>query len=175
MKKHGKLLAVVLILILIFTLSGCNVSTTEKQNKIGSDKRVLDAIEVLSDEWSKEYQRDDTIEDMHLEIINTKIVNIKDTNDIDSELLFSNDGAIFANVDYIVEFELLSNLMNTTPYYFNEKTLDSVIVYESGKFEVAKISPFRFYRSKTYSNDFSPFIESIENLNGDYNHVIEMK
>lgn len=146
---------------LFFSLVACSNESDTKD--IGSDERVLEAIEILSEHWDEVYTKND-IEDKHLEIINTRIVNIKENN-IDG----------FENVDYIVEFSLFSNFYNTTPYYSDIGMDDSVIVYKNGKTEVSRINPFIRYKNTKYTSDFSDIIDSIEELHQEYNQVIEFK
>ena len=155
-------------LILILVITGCSGTTNDNKADISSDKRVSEAIETISDFWGNHYD-EYKLEDKYLKIINTRIINIKDN--ISEEV---RRGDMFEDIDYIVEFELLSNYYNTAPYYVNIGTNNCVTVYKDGTADVQK-SPFDLYRSRTFSTDFSPIIESIEDFEGQYNQIIKFE
>lgn len=166
MKLFKSLLFYLLCIAIAFSATGCSTK----------DKRVLDAIEVLTERWEDyydEYKWDgNKAGDRYLEIVNTRIVNIKDVIESDK---FAKRDKMFEDIDYIVEFELVSNHFDTTPYYFNAFLLNSVVVYKDGKTEVSDYNLFNAYRSATFSNDFSHIIESIEELHGEYDQVIKIE
>jgi len=155
-----------LTLVACLMLTGCN----GRENANKSDKRVLNAINVLEEHWDKVYEQND-IENKYLEIINTRIINIK--SNINSEEVYGKED-IFNNIDYIVEFELISNYYNTEPYFCNAYVNNWVVVYKDGTSEVSR-NLFNIYRATTYSTDFSPIIESIEDFHGDYDQALEFK
>ena len=171
MKKYLKPFILLLSLTVLLILSGCGSTKTETQKVKGNDKRVLDAIEIISAHWSEAYEESSlNIEDKYLEIINTRIINIK--NNIDTDETHGKD-SYFKGVDYIVEFDLISNYFDSAPYYSNVMQNNSVVVYKDGTAKVSN-NLFNIYRSITYSNDFSPIIESIEDLHGEYDQVLEL-
>ena len=163
MKKH---LTIFICLLVIASFVGCSNSQTEEQKKVGSDERVLDAIEIISARWSEVYEESKlNIEDKYLEITNTKIINIKPNND-------SN----FEGLDYIVEFSLESNFYNSAPYYSNIGSRDSfVAVYTDGNREVLGRNPFHSYIGQNGPTDFRDIIESVENFQGEYDQVLKLK
>lgn len=108
MKKICKSILVFMSILLILSASGC-ADTHNGDGVIGTDKRVEKAVEVLTDCWSEQYD-DYGTKDKYLKIINTKVINIKDN--IDGEKIFNQDD-LFKDVEYIVEFELLSNYFDT--------------------------------------------------------------
>ena len=165
-----KFFLVTMSLILILAITGCSRATNGNKANIGSDKRVVEAIETITEFWENDYVKN-KIEDRYLKIINTRVINIK--NNINSEEIFNKDD-LFENVDYIVEFELLSNYFDTAPYYSNVGTNNCVIVYKDGTAMVQR-NPLLLYRSATYSNDFSSIIESIEDFDEQYNHIIKFE
>ena len=147
--------AISLLLVMILTLGLCSCN-------IGKDKKVLDAIDVLKEFWTEKYSEDLYKENNckgYFEIINTRLIEIKD-----------NDINMFKDVDYIVEFELFTDYYCNGLYYDNVSMYDTVIVYKDGTTKVDG-SYINRYRSTTYSNDFSPFIESVENYGDKYNCV----
>ena len=150
----------VLILITVFTICSCGNSKTAKTD---SDKKVTSAINTLTEYWSSEYANKH-IGDKYLEIINTRIVNIKDTTVED-----------FQDIDYVVEFSLLSNFIDAQPNYYVDSFPASVIVRKDGT-EVAMLkSPFNQYTAMKYTFDYSDIIESIENFHGQYDQVLTVK
>ncbi|MBE7049421.1 MAG: hypothetical protein E7394_01445 [Ruminococcaceae bacterium] len=111
-----KVFLVLFCFMFLFVFSGCH-----KEEPDAKDKRVLDAIEILCDHWDKSYE-DSDIDDKYVEITNTQIINIKDKIDKDVS-----KREIFEDVDYIVEFDIISNLFDTSPYYYNVCT-DNITV-----------------------------------------------
>ena len=95
--------------------------------------------------------------DRYFEIKNTRVLTIKE-----------NDSEQFSNIAYIIEFEIYTDIMGTAPYYYDWNYNDTVVVYQDGTMEV-KTNPLIVYRSTTYSNDFSPFIEKIDDYQQQYN------
>ena len=169
MKKHIISIMIISIFSLLL-LAGCNASKMGTSKNIGSDKRVLDAIEIVAEHWNNEYEERE-IEDKYLEIINTRIIKIKEN--IDSKQIFEKDD-LFKGIDYIVEFELISNYYETAPYYFSVWQDNFVIVYKDGTTKVSN-NLLNMYRGTTYSNDFSPIIESVEDFHSDYDQVLELE
>ena len=165
MKKYLKPFILLLSLTVLLILSGCGSTKTETQKVKGNDKRVLDAIEIISGCWNENYTNSKlNIEDKYLEITNTKIVNIK-----------PNDISLFKNIDYIVEFSLESNFYNSAPYYSNIGSRDSfVAVYTDGNCEVLGTNPFHSYIRQNGPTDFEDIIESIDNYHGEYDQVLEL-
>jgi len=96
-------------------------------------------------------------------------LNIKD--EIDS----SKEAEFFQNIDYIVEFELVSNYYNTSPYYFNAGINNCVVVLKDGTMSLEGHSPLNSFRAAAYETDFSSFTESIEDFHGEYDRVLEIK
>ena len=80
----------------------------------------------------------------------------------------------FEKIDYIVEFELLSNVWNSSPYYVNRSTNSTVIVYLDGTKEISKYNPFNVYFSTNYTSDFSDIIESVEDYHGEYDQILDL-
>lgn len=152
--------AVLILSCFIYVLVATSCTSGYKQQ---ADARVSDAIEVIAEYWDDEYTKND-IEDKYLKIVNARIINIKENNE-----------KAFEDIDYIVEFVLFSNYFNSSPYYQNIGMYDSVVVYKDGRKEVARQNQFNLYRAKNYSSDFSEFIESIEDFNEQYNHIVEIK
>ena len=168
MTNIKKFLLFTISLILILVIIGCSSTVNDSIDDIGSDKRVSDAIETISEFWGNHYDEYE-FEDKYLKIINTRIINIK--NNISEDV---HRGDMFEDIDYIVEFELLSNYYNTAPYYVNIGINNCVTVHKDGTVDIQK-SPLDLYRSRTFSTDFSPIIESIEDFESQYNQVIKFE
>lgn len=170
LKKFGVFIVSVALLILV---SGCK---DEEKSEKHTDKRVINAIDVLSDNWQERYassweDEEKEVEDKYLEITNTTIINIKE--EIDTEK-YPDAIKKFCDIDYIVEFELRSNYFESAPYYYNVGMANCVIVYKDGTTEVGN-NLLNVYRSMTYSSDFTPIIDSIEEFHGEYDRVIEIE
>ena len=176
MNLSKKLSALILSLVFVLSLTGCMASREDDEKK-KKDERVLNAIEELKDYW-KNYYDEKGIKDTYLEITNTQIINIKDELTVD-EKYKERAESLFGEIDYIVEFGLLSNALdfhseNSSEFYFNYLINNCIVVYKDGKIEVAETHLLNAYRSMTYSTDFSGIIESIENVHGEYDQVIKL-
>ncbi|MCH5188170.1 MAG: hypothetical protein J1F63_07175 [Oscillospiraceae bacterium] len=164
-----KKLLLTISLILTLVIMGCSSNKNDSQADIGSDKRVTDAIETVSEFWNNYYDKNE-FENKYLKIINTRIVNIK--NNFPDEVI---RGDLIEDIDYIVEFELLSCYpYGATPYYINTGTDNCVVVYKDGTVNVQK-NPLFLYSAMTFSTDFSPIIESIEDFDSQYDQIIEFE
>ena len=170
--KIRRLFAALFCMVLVYSVTGCqnNTVNTSFRQPAGNEPRVLSAIDVLKTQWKEDYT-ENSIEDQYLEIIHTKIVHIKDH--IDSQQVYGKEG-LFKDIDYIVEFELISNYFDTDPYYYNIHTSNCVVVYKDGTAKVSDNLLLRYFGA-TYSHDFTPIIESIENFGSAYNQVLDLK
>ena len=99
-----------LIFAILCSFSGC---ISDK------DDMIVEATIVLEKYWEKEYDKTSVDTDGYFEIKNTRVVDIKD-NDVDE----------FQNVDYIIEFELYTDLYGSAPYYQDVNAYDTVVVYK---------------------------------------------
>ncbi len=132
-----------------------------------SDKNdmVVEAVDLLQRHWKETYDEMQIETDGYFEIKNTRVVDIKD-NDVDE----------FQNVDYIIEFELYTDMYGSAPYYQDVNAYDTVVVYkDDGSMKVSSGNLFRLYSGKTYVFDYSNIIESIKDYGGEYNCVKRLK
>lgn len=154
--------AISILLVLVFAVGLCSCSVVK-------DPKVTAAIEILQKHWTEEYSREYYKEigsDGHFEIKNTRIIEIKDNNT-----------AMFKDIDYIVEFVLFTDYYGGSLYYENTPIYNSVIVYKNGTTKVDSDYVSR-YRNANQSNDYSEFIEHIDDLGDKYNcseKLIEQK
>ena len=100
--------------------------------KIGNDKRVLNAMEIVAEYWNDDYEKRN-IDDKYLEIVINRIINIK--NNIDPEKIYEKDD-LFKVIDYTVEFELISNYWDSALYNPNVMQSNFVVVYKDGTTKV---------------------------------------
>lgn len=121
--------------------------------------------------WRKEltaisltYGRTETVEDKHLEIVNTQVIKIQDEPGEE----------LFEGIEYVVQFELLSNYFGSGEPYTNTKMLDCVLIYKDGKVEVSRNDIFRTYMTRTYSTDFSNIIEKTVNYGSQFDQIIKL-
>ena len=165
MANIKKLLLLTISLILIIVITGCSGSKADKS----SDERVTEAIETVSEFWDDYYEKNE-FENKYLKIINTRIVNIK--NNFSDEVIRDD---LIEDIDYIVEFELLSSYpYGATPYYINTGTNNCVVVNKDGTVNVQK-SPLFLYSARTFTTDFSQIIESIEDFDSQYDQTIKFE
>lgn len=171
--KKFKCFGLALLFVLVGIVGACNGNKEgETVANHKEDKRVTEAIEVLSNGWKEVYANAEFVtSDHYLEIINTRIINIKENID-PKQVHEKND--LFDDLDYIVEFELMSNYWGSSPYYPNVCLYGNVVKKKDGTAEVIQYSLLNSYRASVYDTDFSPIIESIENFHGEYDGVIEL-
>ncbi len=149
-------LAVLSAFTLIFSLFSCGANTNE-------DDAVAKAVDTLKEHWKTEYKEAGADTDGYFEIKNTRVINIKE-----------NTTEEFKNVDYIVEFVLYTDYFGSAPYYQSAGTDDTVVVYTDGTAKVQS-NLINQYRTKYFSNDFSVFLGSIEDLGDKYNCIEKLK
>lgn len=174
MQTGKRFFLVLLCMALMFLSSGCQNNTVNPYLQTGNDLRVMSAIDSLKESWKEIYKKyefnsDSKVEDKHLQIIHTNVINMKEDIELDDQSWEER----FESIDYIVEFELLTNYFNSSPYYYNVHTNDCVVVYRDGRTEVTN-SMLKKYSATTYLHDYSPMIESIEDLGSEYNQVIKL-
>lgn len=157
MKKFCGLISAMLIFVLF-------CSCAQEQNKSKEhDAQVHTALEEIQKHWKSVYDSSPDTEP-YLEVKNTRLIFLKEDAD-----------EFLENADFIVEFILFSNYMNSAPYYENAGIHDSVVFYKDGSAEVLMNNPFQRHRSITYDSDFSSIIESIEDCGSSYDKVLEIK
>ena len=133
------------------------------------DEIVEKAIEALTEYWTKEiygapYKNS---EEGYLEIKWTRVVYIKDgisgkgTDDL-------------ANMNCYVEFALLSDYMNSAPFYIQAGIYEHVAFLKDGSFEVLQSPPYSSYMALTYNTDFYTVVESVSDRGSDFNQVFKL-
>ena len=121
-------------------------------NRIEKKQEYLDrALEELKFFWADFYETD-LEEYPYLEVKNARLIEIKE----------GQTGA-FENVEYVVEFMLLTNYQSSEPYYANAGVYDMVVFYTDGTVEVTN-NLFRIHSAATYDYDYTGIIESMEDL-----------
>lgn len=164
----------ILAMLLVFVLlCGCALAqATETEITEEQDALVRQAIEALKAHWTQDYQQYQPDIEGYLEIKNTRLFAIKD--EPTGGALAAADKiaqADFGEIEYIVEFMLLSDYFGTGPsYYVNACINDHVLFYSDGTIAVSS-NVFNHFRAKTYSNDFSGIIEEAQDLGGAYNET----
>jgi len=161
---------IALILMLMLACCGALAQTEDIQITPEQDAIVRQAIEALKDHWTQDYQKNQPDVNGYLEIKNTRIFAIQD-EPTGGALEAADKYALadFGEVEYIVEFMLLSDYFGTGPaYYVNACVNDHVIFYTDGTVKVSS-NILNHFRAKTFSNDFSGIIEEVQDLGGAYN------
>lgn len=149
-----KRISIILLVLMLVGLSACSNNKNDMVSK---------AIDELKNHWEEMYDEANVDTDRHFEIKNTRVINIKE-NDTDE----------FKNIDYIIEFVLYTDYFGSAPYYQIVGIDDTVVVYKDGTMEVQR-NLINKYRAMHYSNDFSDFIESIDDYSDKYNCVENLK
>lgn len=157
MSNIKRVIICVVCLVLAFTFAGCNNNN--------SDKMVDKAAKAVSDFYEEQYN-ESGYNDKHLEIVNTRIVHIKDDSGLKTA---SGEDISLGKIDCIVYFELLTNAENTAPYYVNEHK--SVVFYRDGETEVTEDI---FVESEYKASVIEQLIDKIENFGDRYNRKIRV-
>ena len=127
------------------------------------DPRIDPALSALGQKWSELYDETDNT-DGYLEVKSVRIIDIK-----------PNENELFGDIEYIVEFTLLSDYYGSYPYYQNIGNYDTVVFYKDGSIDIPTNNLFRIYSSRTYSYDYSDFIADIMDCGASYNGVLSLK
>ena len=148
-----RILCCLLTILMLFSLSSCKKEKKDIDGNIISNQDlnyVNKAIDIINQEWETVYSKiNQSVQtDNMIEIINTRIIHIKDNN---------ND--YFKDVDAVVEFDLLTDYYGSAPYYMNVNQNDTVVFYKDGSSKLLDI--FRTYKLKEFESDFSDIIENI--------------
>lgn len=139
---------------MLFSSVSCGIThQNNNENEIPEKYRkyVSTAVSLINRTWRNRYASVDETEDKTANIINTRLILIKE-----------NDNEYFKDVKAVVEFDIFSNFYGTAPYYFNLLNYDTVTFYKSKSPEVFDL--FNRYRNQTYETDYSQFIDSIIDL-----------
>lgn len=157
MKKR---LLIVIMLVTCFGLVSC------KNDKKYSDE-VNSALTALKSHWTDVYKRSEEQGlkvDGYLEIKNTRVICLKESF---SKALGHDD------ILYIVEFIIYTDYFMVSPYYFTNEI--TVAIFKDGRAEVMDQSLIRQYMINKVYKDVSGFIESIDDLGGEYNTTMKLK
>lgn len=157
---------ILICLLMLALLIPCGLCETEYD--------VAAAVEALKTYWRDEAYAFAEDQDGYLEIKNTRIVVIADEPKAENEDMQPQMDKCFADVDYIVEFILYSDMLGAAPYYQNAGSWNCVVVRKDGSMEVPAESPFDDYRSHTYSLDVSGIVADVIDLNQEYNAVYHL-
>lgn len=138
------------------------------------DGLVADAFEVLKAGWQEEYEKY-AVPGMtySLDIRGVRVIRIKDS-------LEQREAAYFGDVQYVVEFLFYddyyccpSGLAGSNAGYLAYSGFRySVVVDRKGQMSLA-MDPFRLYSTRTYTFDFSLFIDEVTDYGTKYNRMIE--
>ncbi len=143
----------------------------EEINRLQRDETILPgAIDALKEYWKQMYQSSG-YGDGYLEIRSARVFYIADP------ILPEDDKTaheLFDDMVCFVEFMLLSDYMQTAPYYMNTGVYDCVALHRDGSYEVMKQNPLNHYRAKTYQIDFTGFIRSVSDRGSEFNAVCQL-
>ena len=162
-----KSIAIIVVIIAILSFTACGKQDMESA---GTNKEVSKLHEIITEAtaqlmeyWKQSYKETDVETDGYFEIKNTRVITIKE-----------NEIELFKDVAYIIEYELYTDYMGSAPYYANCGVNNNVVVYKNGTMDIVS-NLIRTYRNKTYQTDYSSFIESIDDYNGQYNCTEKLK
>lgn len=151
---------------LCISICGCTNTAQKKSDIDSKHKETVDvAINTLKKAWNERYDsREKEFENIerYVEIKNTRIVHIKD-----------NAKGEFIDVDCIVEFMLLTNEYNTTPYYVDSSLLRFVVIKKDGTAETQHINPLMM-EIRSNGPEISHMVEYVTELDDAFNQVLDL-
>ena len=143
----------------------------EEIARLQQDETILPgAIDALKEYWKQMYQSSG-YGDGYLEIRSTRVFYVTD------EILPEDDKTaheLFDDLICFVEFVLLSDYMQTAPYYMNIGVYDCVALHRDGSYEVMRQNPLNRYRALTYRTDFTGFIRGVSDRGSEFNAVYHL-
>ena len=145
------------------------IAAAQLELTMQEDRLIERSIEVLKDYYKSEYEKDYYSGEGYLEITHTQVIYIKDEIVADEE--HAKAAEFFDNVDAIVEFFVLDDRYGTAPYHAPGYCVMDVCRYRDGTLKVVTAGLISRYRSRTYTTDFTPIIESISDRNYEFNNT----
>ena len=138
---------------------------------VSDDAVIRQALSALRSAWQQEYLGQHYCAGEHrLDIRGTRVIRVK------SELA-EREAKYFGDVACMVEFLIYNDYFAAEQpgpgvgYDDAVQRLNTVVVYRSGLMQAVALSPIESYRSRTYSNDYTGFIEEVVDYGGQYNQV----
>lgn len=151
-----KVIAMLLAVIVALAMPACGKKAADKSH----DAMITGAVEELKNTWKENYDTDianGAETDKYFQIINTRVLTIS-----------INDFSDFLEVSHIIEFEILSDYLGTSPYYQNAKVFNNVVVYQDGHMEVGS-NVLKTSQDKMANVNVYGIIEKIDDYQGQYN------
>ena len=169
MKRCFIFLICLMSLVLLTSCSFLDISNDSNSNLNSDENEYIElAIDKITEAWSGEEYYATTIK-----IINTNIQYIKsDVSKIYDARFIELYNRYLADVDFVVEFEILSNAYYNSMYYRNLNLLDSVVFYKDGRIEVKDL----LYTVEVmyYSFNRDVFLEDVVDYGSSYNRTITL-
>ena len=136
--------------------------------RVQEDEIIHQAIKTLKDYWRTEIYNGmrSTSKNGYLAIRYTRVVYIKE----DIDLPYTE---AMQNMVCFVEFVVLSDYMESAPYYEHVGQNECVGFYRDGTFSVIP-NPIVRYRSRSFNTDYSGIILSISERNAEFNCEFEL-
>ena len=134
------------------------------------DAVLSGAIDALKEYWKQMYESSG-YGDGYLEIRSARVFYVTD------EILPEDDKTaheLFDDLICFVEFVLLSDHMQTAPYYMYIGVYDCVALHRDGSYEVMRQNPLNRYRALTYRTDFTGFIRGVSDRGSEFNAVYHL-
>ncbi|MBO5211575.1 MAG: hypothetical protein J6B80_06555 [Clostridia bacterium] len=149
-----KKITIILLVCVLCFLTACSSPKSD----------IKPAREKLIARWEEIYNNSQKQKDGHFEIINTRVIVIKE-NDLED----------FKDVKYIIEFVIFSDYNGSAPYYSQATISNSVVVYKNGEMKVPNNNPLKVYSMETNKYDYSDIIKSIKDYGNDFNITKKLK
>ena len=149
-----KKISIILLVLALCFLKACS----------STKSAVKPAREKLIERWEEIYNNSQKQKDGHFEIINTRVITVKENNLED-----------FKDVKYIVEFVIFSDYNGSAPYYSQATISNSVVVYKNGEMKVPNNNLLKVYSMESNEYDYSNIIESIKDYGDDFNITKKLK
>ena len=111
-----------------------------------------------------------------VEIAHTRVILMKDSPTFESELYEKMYNNHFKDVEYIVEFTVLTDYTSNYGYIISGVPTYQVVFYKDGTTKAyGNVSVFKIVSAQYYTHDFSWIIDKTVNFGSEYNATFNFK
>ena len=188
------ILALIIALGMCLSLSSCQTDednnaneankTDEVEENSGSSapteydasiRLALKMAELYYENMFKDYENYDDAT-AKVEIAHTRVILMKDSPTFESELYEKMYNNHFKDVEYIVEFTVLTDYPSNYGYIISGVPTYQVVFYKDGTTKAyGNVSVFKIVSAQYYTHDFSWIIDKTVNFGSEYNATFNFK
>lgn len=140
-----------------------------------SIRLALKMAELYYENMFKDYENYDDAT-AKVEIAHTRVILMKDSPTFESELYEKMYNNHFKDVEYIVEFTVLTDYTSNYGYIISGVPTYQVVFYKDGTTKAyGNVSVFKIVSAQYYTHDFSWIIDKTVNFGSEYNATFNFK